>query len=347
MKKFMVLLVVVVMVCAAFIGCSPTQDATSTDESDAGGQTAEDTAADQEEESTQDYAFKVGFVNLTDNDANVNLCKDTFVAAVTSDEFKERVGFDQNVEAIALDSQLDIATQTSHVENLIAEGVDMIFMIGVDQEGSSVSVEACNKAGIPIFMVATESTSGDWKFIGFNELDYGRYQGRWAAENVEEGAKLFYLHSTPGREAFIQREEGFFEGIADRTDIEHVATGYCPNELVEEAMQVTEDWIQAYDEIDVIAAQNNMLAKGAIEALKAADLLDDVVVISGIHTGTWDADLVKDGEAEYAVYVGFDVLGNLCADVCARIYLGEEVAEKEYIELYDVTIDNVYDYFPE
>jgi inositol transport system substrate-binding protein len=225
----------------------------------------------------------------------------------------------------------------------------MIFLIGADTEGNTVAVEACNKAGIPVYMVATEATGGDWKFIGWVEEDYGRYQGRWVAKNAKKDANIFYLYGTPGREAFIKREAGFLEVIkAERPDLKVVSTQACPRTLAEEGLQVTEDWIQGYgDQIDLIVSQANLIAVGAVQALKAANMLDKVTVVSGIHSGSWDVQQVKDGEVDYAVYVGFDKLGELSADVCARTYLGENILDKELIELGDVTKDNVYEIWPD
>ena len=44
-----------------------------------------------------------------------------------------------------------------------------MFLVGVDKAGSTTAVEACNKAGVPVFMVASESEGGEYKFVGFNK----------------------------------------------------------------------------------------------------------------------------------------------------------------------------------
>lgn len=336
MKKFFALVTVVIM-CLVIVGGCSTQSQTS--------DSAKTTSKDTEEK----HLYKVGFVNLADTDENCYLATKTFVDVVQSDEFKEKIGAGKNVQVLALDSELDIEKQTTNVENLLAEGVDMVFLIGADTEGNTVSVQACNKAGVPIYMVATEATDGDWKFIGWDELDFGAYQARWVAKNIDKDANLFYLNGTPGREAFIKRHKGFMDIIKkERPDINIVSEQAAPNTTTEEGMQIAEDWIQAYgDDIDVIVSLSNHATIGVIQALKAAKMIDKVIVVDSIHSGTWDVQEVKDGEVDYSVYVGFDILGELSADVCARTYLGENVKDQELMELADVTIDNVHSIWPD
>ncbi len=87
------------------------------------------------------------------------------------------------------------------------------------------------------------------------------------------------------------------------------------------------------------------MGQGAVEVLKAANLTDKVKVASWIVGGTWDADLVRDGSVAYAVDVSFKVLGETIADVITKYYTGEEVPERSFMALYDITLDNYGEYF--
>lgn len=96
-----------------------------------------------------------------------------------------------------------------------------------------------------------------------------------------------------------------------------------------------------------MVTQSNNTVIGAIEALKAANMIDDVIVLGGIHVGTWDVEMLRKGEQDYAVSVSFGTLGELCADVAQRCYNGEPIEKEEMMELYHITIDNVDEYFPQ
>ena len=220
-----------------------------------------------------------------------------------------------------------------------------MFLVGVDAAGNTTAVEACNKAGIPVFMVASTSEGGDWKMVGFNEFDCAKVQGEYVAENAKEGDKICYMTGTAGTENTVLREEGFLEGLSSRDDVEIIST-QSGEYSAETAMQVTEDWVQAYgDEIDWIVTQDNQMAQGVIEVLKASNMIDKVRISSWIVPGTWDAEYIKNGESEHAVYVSFVTLGQTAAEVCEKFYKGEEIPDETYMELQSVTIDNYSDFF--
>lgn len=356
MKRRMAMLLTLVLVSGLFSGCGGNSNNDAANEATPEATTEAESENKQAEESSEEesassdesseFLYRVGVSNLADADENCFFACDTFKQVVTSDEFKEQIG-GHDVEVVWMDSQMDINKQTNNVETMLSQGVDAMFIIGVDTAGNATAVEACNKADVPVFMTATESEGGEWKFVGFNEYDCGYYQGQYLVDNAEPDTKVCYLYGTPGREAFIQREEGFLAALeeSDRDDIEVISTQACPNTSTEEAMRVTEDWIQAYgDDIDWIVTQANTLGQGAVETLKAAGKADQIMVNSWVNSGTWDADLVKDGEVAYAVYAGFDTLGKTMAEVCAQFYNGEEIEERTYMQLYDVTQENIDEY---
>jgi ABC-type sugar transport system substrate-binding protein len=106
-----------------------------------------------------------------------------FIERMGSKEVLNKAGVEK-IDILTADSDLSIERQTSNVETMLTRGVDIMFIIGVDTEGNTTAVEMCNAAGVPVFMVGTEATGGEWKFIGFNEIDVGKKQGEWCAANL-------------------------------------------------------------------------------------------------------------------------------------------------------------------
>jgi len=352
-KKMWAMLLSLSMVAAMLAGCGGSTsggDAVATDKtadkSDIAAETeaaADTTGTDDADTGSRDFTYKVAVSNLADSDETCYIACEKFKEVVESDEFVQGVGHAVSVEWV--DSDGDITKQTTNVETLVSKGIDALFLIGVDTAGNSSAVQACNKADIPVFMVATESEEGDWKFVGFNEYDCGKVQGEYVVDNAKEGDKICYIEGTPGREAVVQREEGFMDAIEGKKGLE-ILSVQSGDFKAEDAMQVTEDWIQAYgDEIDWIVSQDNKMGQGVVEVLKAANILDKVRVSSWISVGTWDAEYVESGDIEHCVYVGFDVLGQTMADVCEKYYKGESIDDRTYMELFSVTKDNYTDYF--
>jgi ABC-type sugar transport system substrate-binding protein len=290
-----------------------------------------------------EFLYRVGFVNIADSNPVCYPSMLKFLERMQSSELLQKIGVDK-IEVLTADSDYNIERQTSNVETLLTNGVDIIFIIGVDTEGNTVAVEQCNAAGVPVFMTGTEASSGEWKFIGFNEIELGRKQGEWCAANLPQNTKIHYLQGTPGREATLLREQGFREGIAGRSDLA-IVSAQTGNFEIARAMQVTEDWIQAYgNAIGCIVAADSTMIEGSIEALKAAQMVDDVITCGVVQLGTWDAAPIREGTEDYAVFVYWPSIGTLCADIAAEYYLGNEIAEKTYIELFDVTPANYTQY---
>ena len=285
-----------------------------------------------------ELVYRIGFVNIDNADPNCYPAALNFKEAVESEEFAKEIGADK-VEVMIADSALDIEKQSTNVETLLTKGVDMIFLIGVDTEGNTAAVETCMAEGVPVFMVGTEASGGTWKFIGFDEYDFGYTQGKWAADNLPEGAKICILEGTPGREASVKRLEGAQAAIAEREDLEVLST-QPGNFDAADSMQVTEDWITNFgDDIDCIIAADDKSASGAAEALASNDMQDSVAVVSCV-TAAEQTENIKDGSWDAAVVCYWPSIGYLCADIAKDMYLGNEVPERSNIELYAMDADN-------
>lgn len=326
-KRFLTLALATVMAAGLLSGCSLKP-----------GGGGSDDAASAEEGGEKEYVYRVGFVNIDNADNCCYPAMQKFVDYVQSDEFAESVGADK-VEALTADSAKDIEKQTTNVETLLSKGVDMMFIIGVDTEGNTTAVQACNNEGVPVFMVGTEASGGEWKFIGFDETELGMRQGEWCAKNLPENANICYLQGTPGREAAVLREEGFMEGISSRDDLTVLSSQTGEFETAA-AMQVTEDWIQTYgDEINCIVGADGKMVVGAVEALKAANMDQNVTTV-GVVSVEDDGYLIENGEQSYAVFVSWPEIGTLCGQIAEKVYNGEEIDERTNIEMFDMTQEN-------
>ena len=165
--KILLMVLAVIVTAGTFTGCGSSQNSSS----DSGS--AQENEDSGEEEGKK---FRIGLSNLADSDESCFNACNTMAEIVESDEFAKKAGANVTVEWVDSDSNID--KQTSNVEALLTKGIDAMFIIGVDTAGNSAAVKACNEAGVPVFMAATESEEGDYKFVGFNEYDTGYAQGK-------------------------------------------------------------------------------------------------------------------------------------------------------------------------
>lgn len=103
-------------------------------------------------------------------------------------------------------------------------------------------------------------------YCGSNDEDAGKLQAEYCIENLPENAKVLYMSGTLGMNHTTLRMNGFKDLLAaERPDVTIIAE-QDGNYDRAKGMQITEDWIQSYDEFDAIVCANDQMALGAIEA---------------------------------------------------------------------------------
>ena len=99
-----------------------------------------------------------------------------------------------------------------------------------------------------------------------------------------------------------------------------------------------EDWIQKYPEFDAVVSSNDEMALGAIEALKAANI-EDVVVLGLDATDDARAE-IKAGTMSGSLKQDAVIIANTSADLAVKAAQGEEI-EDTYVDWVMITKDNV------
>ena len=88
------------------------------------------------------------------------------------------------------------------------------------------------------------------------------------------------LQGDPSQEAAQLRTQGCKNIIEKYPDMKLIRE-QAGNWYRDKGLSITENWIQSGDQIDMICSNNDEMALGAIQALKAAGKLDKVLV-SGV-----------------------------------------------------------------
>lgn len=296
------------------------------------GQTKE-AAANETTESNKDIT--IGLCNLSDAD---EFCRKTCEYA--EQYCKELLGAD----VVWVDGRGDAAQQIDAVNNFITQEVDAIIMITVDPVASEPCLSAATDAGIPVItMLTTFETEFPYYLIQSDEYQLGYQQAEYIAENLPENAKILYLMNFLGSNSQVVRAQGLHDGLEKlRPDIEILAE-LSGEQSKEVAMNTTEDWITAYDHFDAIVAQGDKMALGAMEALKAADRLEDVTII-GLDG---DADCllaIQDGDVAMTVKQDNEWIGKTAAQIAQKLINGETAEEINETPGLVITSENVGEY---
>jgi ABC-type sugar transport system substrate-binding protein len=264
---------------------------------------------------------KVGFSQMENN--NPWRIAET---ASMKDEAEER-----GVNYIATDAQADTAKQVSDVEDMIAQGAQVLIIAPREFEGLAPALDAANEANVPVFLVDREAKGEVCDeyvtFIGSNFIKQGERAGEWLVNATDGEAKIAELQGTIGASVTNDRAEGFRNAIEDEPGMEIVAS-QSGNFTRAEGQKVMEQLIQANPEINAVYAHNDEMAIGAIQALKDAgrEPGEDVTIVS--IDGTRDAlQAIINGELGATVESN-PRFGPLTFETIERFLAGEPIPQE-------------------
>src|SRR3712207_5233924 len=193
---------------------------------------------------------------------------------------------------IATDAQADTSKQVADIEDMIAQGVDILVIAPREFEGLAPALDAANEADVPVFLVDREARGEICEeyitFIGSNFIEQGERAGEWLIQATNGEAVIAELEGTTGASVTNDRAEGFRNAIEGESGMEIVAS-QSGDFTRAGGQEVMEQLIQANPDINAVYAHNDEMAIGAIQALEAAGKTpgEDVTIVS--VDGTRDA----------------------------------------------------------
>jgi ABC-type sugar transport system substrate-binding protein len=251
-----------------------------------------------------------------------------------------------NVKLLIEDAQGDVSKQQSQIDNFIASKVDGIIVIPVEADAGVTISKTVDKAGIPMVFANNQPSNVDdlpakQVFVGSDQIEAGTLQATAVCKALGGEGSAVILMGELG--TLVAR---------GRTEAVHnvFKTDECKGiKIVEEqtaawqrtnALDLVTNWLTAGTQFDAVIANNDEMAPGAIQALKASGSSTNVVV-AGIDA-TQDA-LVAMKAGDMAVTVQQDpaVQGKDALDAILKVVKGELTEKKIYSKLTLVTKDNL------
>ena len=248
------------------------------------------------------------------------------------------------VELVIVSAQERADLQLSQVENFVAQGMDGVIILPQDTEATQPMTDALVAAKIPLVYVNRRPANLDPSipYAGSDSLVSGVLQMEELVKLSGGKGNVAILQGDPSQEAAQLRTQGCKDVIAKNPDMKLIRE-QAGNWYREKGLQITENWIQSGDQIDIICSNNDEMALGAIQALKQAGMLDDVLV--GGVDATADALIAMEaGELEVTVFQDAQGQGAAGVDSIIRLYNGEAVPSYIDIPYQLVTPENMADF---
>lgn len=227
------------------------------------------------------------------------------------------------------DAQNDVGRQISQVQNFIAQKVDAIIVSSVDTSTTPKLTKLAQAAGIPLVYVnrmpSDKALPPKVAFVGSDDAVSGTIQ-------MKEVCRLL---NGKGNVAIVMGDLATQEArLRTKYEEEVVSKAPCNGiKVVEkqtakwsrtEGRDLVMNWLTAGLKFDAIVANNDEMALGAIQALKAGNKLGNTVV-AGIDATQDALGAMKAGEMKVTVFQDAAAQGKGAVEAALKLASGEKV----------------------
>ncbi len=250
---------------------------------------------------------------------------------------------ENGVAYTSYDGNNDAAKQLEQVETMIADGVDAIILNPQDADACSACVDAAVEAGIPIVGVNTMVNNDQLTaYVGSEDVSAGEEIMQYMIDYMgSDDFNIVVIEGPMGQSAQLQRYEGITNILADYPNIEILAIDTA-NWSRSEAMTLMETWLTTYGEdIDAVVSENDEMALGAREAIKAQGLDIPCIGIDGI---TDAVAAVESGDMIASDFQNAEGQIRGALDTAVKCVNGEDYEKEVWIPFEMITPDNYADY---
>jgi inositol transport system substrate-binding protein len=253
------------------------------------------------------------------------------------------------------DATDDVAKQLDQINNFVASGVDAIIVNAVDTSATEAMTAAAAAAGVPLVYVNREpinvnSLPDNQAFVASNEIESGTLEAFQVCRNLRAagkagGARGYVMMGQLSNQAAVQRTKDVHDVIGmDMCNFMTLIDEQTAEWSRDKAQDLMTNWLSAGEKFDFVLANNDEMAIGAIQAMKAAGIDMATVQVGGVDA-TQDALLaMQAGDLDVTVFQ--DAFGQGSGSVNAAVALakGEAVDQKVYIPFKLVVPENIDDF---
>ncbi|WP_175817629.1 sugar ABC transporter substrate-binding protein [Burkholderia diffusa] len=202
----------------------------------------------------------------------------------------------------------DVGKQLSQVQNMIAQKVDAIIVNAVDTDATPKITKMVTAAKIPLVYVNRkpvdfEKLPAGVAVVASDEKQSGTLQARQVCKLLGGKGDILVLMGELSNESARARTKDIEDVIASKDcsgmKIVDKREGKWSRT---QGQDITMNWLSSGTKFDAIVSNNDEMAIGAINALKAARKLTPKTVVAGIDATPDGLAAMKSGDLKVSVY---------------------------------------------
>lgn len=248
------------------------------------------------------------------------------------------------------DAQNDVSKQLSQIQNFIAQGVDAIVVNPVDTDATPKMTKLAADAGVPLVYVNRLPADADKlpakiSFVGSNESDSGTLEMQQVCKLMGGKGNILVMMGELSNQAARQRTQDVHDVIAkpecSGIKIIEEQTGNWDRTQGTDLMT---NWISSGVQFDAVVSNNDEMAIGAIQALKAAGYDMGKIIVGGVDATQDALAAMKAGDLDVTVFQNAAAQGSGAVDTALKLAKGEKVDKLVWVPFELVTPDNMDQY---
>ena len=320
MKKFLSILLVLSMVLAlAACGGNAAPAATEAPKADA-------PAAEAPAAPAGDGLIKVGIINNDPNESGYRTANDKDMKAT----FTKENGYDASF-AYSLKNEEQIAA----AQKFIQDEVDYLLLSAAGTSGWDTVLKDAQDAGIQVILF-DRTIDADPSLYAASIVSDMAKEGQtavdWLASQNKDVYNVIHIQGVMGSAAQIGRSGALDEKVA-ANDNWNIVTQQTAEWNAENAQQIVQAVIASGKDFNVIYAENDDMAKGAVAALDAAGIthgVDGDVIVMGFDCNKWALEELLKGAWNYDGQCN-PFQASYITDIIQTLEAGNTPAEKTII----------------
>jgi ABC-type sugar transport system substrate-binding protein len=245
------------------------------------------------------------------------------------------------------DAKDDVSKQLSQVQNFIANGVDAIIVNPVDTSATAAITKAAADAGVPLVYVNREPTDVDKlgpkaAFVASNEAESGTLETKQICKLLGGKGNILVIEGQLSNQAAVQRTKDIHEVIAspDCAGMKIVAEQTATWDRTQ-AQNLMTNWLSKGLKFDAVVSNNDEMAIGALQAMKAAGVDTKTAIVGGVDATQDALASMKAGDLKVTVFQDAAGQGKGAVDAALALAAGKPVEKKVYIPFLLVTPVNM------
>ncbi|HIZ21462.1 MAG TPA: ABC transporter substrate-binding protein [Candidatus Blautia faecigallinarum] len=270
--------------------------------------------------------IKVGIINNDPNESGYRTANDKDMKEMFTEENGYEASFAYSLKN---DEQINAA------QKFIQDEVDYLLLSAADTAGwDSVLMDAQN-AGIRVILfdrtIDADESLYEASIVSDMDLE-GQTAVNWLADQGLENYNIIHIQGVMGSAAQKGRT-GALDAAVEENENWNIVTQQTAEWNAEKAQQIVQSVIDSGEEFNVIYAENDDMAKGAVAALDKANIshgVDGDVIIMGFDCNKWALEELLAGNWNYDGQCN-PFQASYIDEVIKTIESGGEVEEKVII----------------